>query len=216
MTSYLVYSTVALKWNRKIHCGNSCRRINLPLCLVWERRSLPASNNFWTKVQLSTKSDAFIDQYSAVSNNLLSTCCIVFLKMRYHDIVAFRTKIEWMRIWSLTLQTSRFALWHGKNIVWSFSMPLWCNKHLPGQSASIIIAFEFFGKFVSSRNPSIFWAGGKVCACFWKNVPFSRLSRYFLRSNDFGNQQHFVLKILWLIVCHWWAGIYVNKFRHFG
>jgi len=38
------------------------------LCLVWERRShtsffsstfLPASNNFWTKVQLSTKSDAF-------------------------------------------------------------------------------------------------------------------------------------------------------------
>jgi len=67
MTTYLVYSTVALKWNRKLHCGNSCRRINLPLCLVWERRShtsffsntfLPASNNFWTKVQLSTKSDA--------------------------------------------------------------------------------------------------------------------------------------------------------------
>ena len=34
-------------------------------------------------------------------------------------------------------------------------MPLWCNKHLPGQSASIIIAFEFFGMFVSSRNPNI-------------------------------------------------------------
>jgi len=39
MTSYLVYSTVTLKWNRKIQCGNSCRRISLPLCLVWERRS---------------------------------------------------------------------------------------------------------------------------------------------------------------------------------
>jgi len=39
MTSYLVYSTVALKWNRKIQCGNSCRRFSLVLCLVWERRS---------------------------------------------------------------------------------------------------------------------------------------------------------------------------------
>jgi len=67
MTSYLVYSTVALKWNRKIQSGNTCRRISFPLYLVWERHStplfcntpLPASNNFWKKVQLSTKSDAF-------------------------------------------------------------------------------------------------------------------------------------------------------------
>jgi len=27
MTSYLAYSTVALNWNRKIQCGNSCRGI---------------------------------------------------------------------------------------------------------------------------------------------------------------------------------------------
>jgi len=69
MTSYLVYSTEALKWNRKIQCGNSCGRIRLPLCLVWKHLShisflsntpLLASNNFWTKVQLSTKSDALL------------------------------------------------------------------------------------------------------------------------------------------------------------
>jgi len=68
MTHYLVYSTLALKWNRKTQCGNSCRWIS-PLWLVCELRShssflrnkpLPANNNFWTKVQLSTKSDAFL------------------------------------------------------------------------------------------------------------------------------------------------------------
>jgi len=40
------------------------------------------------------------------------------------------------------------------------------NKHFPGQSASIIIAFEFFGMLVSLRNPSIFWGGGKVVLVF--------------------------------------------------
>jgi len=44
MTSYLVYSTAALKWHRKIQCGNSCRRISPPLCLVWERRSHQVRN----------------------------------------------------------------------------------------------------------------------------------------------------------------------------
>ena len=102
MTSYLVYSTVALKWSRKFQCGNSCRRINLLLCFVRERRyptscfsntPLSASNNFWTKVELSTKSDAFL-----LTNILLSLLaffsiyCTVFLKLRYRDIVAFRTK----------------------------------------------------------------------------------------------------------------------------
>jgi len=38
----------------------------------------------------------------AVSNDLFSACCVVFLKLRYRDIVAFHTKIAWMRIWSLT------------------------------------------------------------------------------------------------------------------
>ena len=42
----------------------------------------------------------FIDQYSAVSNNFVSTSSIS--KLSYRDIAAFRTKIECMRIWSLT------------------------------------------------------------------------------------------------------------------
>jgi len=66
MTSYLVYSTVvALKWNRKIRSGNFC---SLPLFgvgtpfshLFFSNTTSPASNKFWTKVQLSTKSDAFL------------------------------------------------------------------------------------------------------------------------------------------------------------
>jgi len=34
----------------------------------------------------------FIGQYSAVSNNFFSTYFTVFLKLRYRDTVAFRTK----------------------------------------------------------------------------------------------------------------------------
>jgi len=45
-------------------------------------------------------------------------------------------------------------------------MPLGCYKHLPGQSSSIIIAFEFFGMFVSTRIPSVFWGGVKVVPIF--------------------------------------------------
>jgi len=37
------------------------------------------------------------------------------------------------------------------------------------------------------------------------NITF-RPSSYFLWSNDFDNQQHFVWNILWLIVCYWWEG----------
>jgi len=133
MTTYLVYTTVSGKWNKKIQCGNSHRRINLTLCLVWERRShtsffsntfLPASNNFWTEVQLSTNQMLFINQYSAVSNNLFSTCCSVFLKLRYRDIVAFRTK-NWMdeNLVIDSLQTSRFPLWHGQILSDHFQYP---------------------------------------------------------------------------------------------
>jgi len=208
MTTYLVYSTVALNWSRKLHCGNYCRRINLPLCLVWERRShtsfiaihscLPATI-FAQKFNSARNQMLFIDQYSAVSNNLFSTCCIVFLKLRYRDIVAFRTK-NWMdeNLIIDSLQTSRFVLWRGKNIVWSFSMPLWCNKHLPGQSASIIIAFEFFGMFVSLRNPTIFLGGRKSCACFWNNIPFFDLLGIF-----YGQTTSAVNRIQFQKFCDW-------------
>jgi len=92
-----------------------------------------------------------------------------------------------------SLQTSRFLLWCGKN-VWLFPMPLWCNKHLPGRN---VIAFEFFGMFVSTRTPSVvFGVGVKSCACFRNNIPFFRPSSYFLWSNDFDNQQHLLLNSL--------------------
>ena len=179
--------------------------------LFFTNTSLPASNNFWTKIQLSKKSDAFL------SANILLTL-IIFFNLLYSiskiDIVAFRTK-NWMDenlvVGSRQTSLSRRDV---ENIVWSFSMPLWCNKQLPGQTASI--TFEFFGMFVSSRTPSVFFGGRESCACFRNNIPFFRSSSYFLWSNDFYNQQHFVVNILWLIVCHWWAGIFVNKFHHFG
>jgi len=63
-----------------IWCGNGIPH------LFFSNTPLPANNNYWTKVQLSTKS---------VSNIFFSTCCTAFLKLRYRDIVAFRTK-NWM------------------------------------------------------------------------------------------------------------------------
>jgi len=66
----------------------------------------------------------FINQYSAVSNNLFSTCCSVFLKLRYRDIVAFRTKNcmdENLVIDSL--QTPRFPLWRDQILSDHFQYP---------------------------------------------------------------------------------------------
>jgi len=63
--------------------------------------------------------------------------------------------------------------------------------------------------------PKRCFGGEGDCACFRNNIPFSRPSSYFLWSNDFDNQQHFVLNCLWFIVCHWWAGIFVNNISPF-
>jgi len=176
MTSYLVYSTGALKWNRKIQCGNSCRRISFPLCLVWERHPTPS---FWQytpvcQQQFLDKSSAqheiicfFIDQYSAVSDNSFSTYCTVFLKLCYCDIVAFRPKINGWQFGHWLTANFTFSAVTWKNIVWSFTMPLWCTKHLPEQSASVIITFEFLvGVFVSTRTLSVFLGLGKVVLVF--------------------------------------------------
>jgi len=78
MASYLVYNTVALKSKRKIQCGDSCRRISSPLCLVWERHPTPSFKQYTPSCQQQflDKSSAqheiicfFINHYSAVSNN---------------------------------------------------------------------------------------------------------------------------------------------------
>ena len=142
----------------------------------------------------------FIDQHFAVSNNFFSTYGTVFLKLRYRDTVAFCTK-NWMheKLVTDSLQTSRFQIFSDH-----FQCPYdaLCNKHLPGHSPSIIIAFEFFGMSVSTRTPCIFWRVRESCVCFRNNIPFFPPWSYFLRSNDFDNQQHFVLNSLWLIVCN--------------
>ena len=143
-------------WERRCHTSFLARHSCLPATIFGQKFS-SARNQL-----------LFVNQYSAVFNNLFSTCCSVFLKLRYRDIVAFRTK-NWMdeNMVIDSLQTSRFPLWRGKNIVWSFSIPLWCNKHLPAQNASIIIAFEFFGMFVSTRRlTQAFFGGGKVVLVF--------------------------------------------------
>jgi len=120
---------------------------------------LPATI-FGQKFSSARNQIPFIDQYYVVPNNFFSTYCrpTVFL------LVAFCTK-NWtdenLVVDSLQIFTFPAVTW--KNIVWSFSMPLWCNKHLPGQTASIIIAFEFFDMFVSTRTPSVFLWGGKLC-----------------------------------------------------
>ena len=158
MLSRLVYNTLALKWNRKMQCGNYCRWFSLPLCLVWERRSHPSflaihpclPAEFWTKVQLSTKSDAFLS-----TNVLLSL--IIFFNLLYsisNSRVSYKKLNGWeFGHWLIANFTFPAVTW--KNIVWYFSMPLWCNKHLPEQSASIIIAFDFFGMLSPRLSRSV-------------------------------------------------------------
>jgi len=161
-----VYSTAALKWNRKIQCGNSCRRINLPLCLQYIRA---CQQQFFNKSQLSTKSDVF---YRPV------LCCLkqfffILLSSISKDALPRYSRVSYKKLnenlVTDSLQTSSLPPWRGK-VIWSFAMPLWCNKHLPGQSASIIIAFEFFHMFVSTRiaYPQRFFGGEEKLCLFSK------------------------------------------------
>jgi len=123
----------------------------------------PANNNFLTIVHLSTKSDAFYRPIkSSVSNIFFSTYCTELLKLHYRDIVGFRTK-NWKdeKLVTDSLQTSRFPLWREKILSDHFQMPMWCNKHFPGQSGSIIIAFEFFCYVCLYAYPKRF--------CRWRN-----------------------------------------------
>jgi len=70
-----MYSTVALKWNRKIQCGNSCRRISFPLYLAWERHSTPLFEQ-----QPCLAATIFGQKFSSAQNQMLSYrplfCCL--------------------------------------------------------------------------------------------------------------------------------------------
>ena len=169
---------------------------------------LPASNNFWTKVQLSTKQDAFLATSILLSLIIFTNYCTAFLKFRYRDIVAFCTK-NWMDVNFVSdldlLQTSRFPLWRGKIL---------SNHFEPPCDGKVHNCFRVFWYVFLYAYPKRFMGGRESCACFRNNIPFFRPSRYFQWSNDFDNRQHFVSNFLWLIVCHWWAGNFVNKFCH--
>ena len=87
MTSCLVLSTVALKWNRKAKSGNSCRRISLPL--VWcgngeyiQKATIQSSNQGRLNRAQQTKQVHFRDEFlsflccgtSWFKNNFSSQC----------------------------------------------------------------------------------------------------------------------------------------------
>jgi len=59
-----------------VWCGNG----------VWQQQILDKSTA-WHKIRCF-----FVDVYPCASNNYFSTYCTAFLKLRYRDIVAFRTK----------------------------------------------------------------------------------------------------------------------------
>jgi len=205
-----VYSTIALKWNRKIQCGNSCRRIGFPLyfccgnglphlflaihpcrgeargvpgggtappkfclappvapqifrvtschCIEILHRPLtaplvakpappvaPPNENVWLRPctpacqkQFLDKSTAqheircfFIDHYSAVSNNFFNLLySISKIALPRYSRVSYNKLNVWKFGHCLTANfTFPAVTW--KNIVWSFLMPLWCNKHHP-------------------------------------------------------------------------------------
>ena len=106
----------------------------------------------------------FIDHCSAVSNNFFfnGLCGISKIALPRYSRVLYKKLNGWkFGHWLTANFTFPSVTW--RNIVWSFSMPLWCNRHLQGQRVSIIIALEFFGVFVSTRNPNVFWGEGELC-----------------------------------------------------
>jgi len=115
-----------------------------------------------------------------------------------------------MRIWSLThckLHVSKYCL-----IIFN---TLWMLQTPSRTKCQHNYCFRVFWYVRLYAYPKRFFGGSESCAYFRNNIPFFRPSSCFLWSDDFDNQQHFVLNSLWLIVCHWWAGIFANKFRHF-
>jgi len=123
-------------------CGNG---VPTPLFLAIHP-CLPATI-FEQKFSSARNQMLFVDKYSAVSNNfffnlLYSTSNIALPRYTVGRVSYKKMNEKEFGNWLTANFTFPAVTW--KNIIWSFLMPLWCNKHLPGQSASIIIAFEFF------------------------------------------------------------------------
>jgi len=119
-------------------------------------------------------------------------------------------KIEWMRIrWLIycKLYVSRCDMEKSSLITFNaFVMQKTparakCQHGYCFRVSSYVCLFAYTKRFF-----------GENCSCFRNNLPFYRPSSCCLWSNDFDDQQHFVLNSLWLIVCHWRAGIFVTNF----
>ena len=142
----------------------------------------PASNNFCSKGQLSMKSDTFLSTNILLSLLIFfSTYCAVSLKLRYRHIVAFRTKkLNWWETGHWLTANFTFSAVSWKNIVWSFSIPVWYSKHLPGQGASIMIAFDCL-VCLSLCVPQAFFSGGGTVVLVLEIIyPFSALKLFFM------------------------------------
>ena len=159
------------------------RWISCRLCYRWLLISISLSATIFGQSTAQHEIRCFfIEPSSALRNKFFSTYCIVFLKLRSRDIVAFRSKNctdDKLAIDSLQTANLTFAVATWKSIVSSFSTPLWCNKHLPGPSA--IYCFEFFGMFVSTcrlRIPGVFSVRDSG-ACFQNNYVLFDLQVFF-------------------------------------
>jgi len=110
----------------------------------------------------------FSPKLDAFSSNIILLSPIIFFNLPYwiskialprHSHISYKK----LNLWEFGhWVTANFTF---PNIVWSFSMALGCYKHLPGQSNSIISAFEFFGMFLCAY-PSVFLGGVEVVAIF--------------------------------------------------
>jgi len=178
------------------------------LCLVWKRRShtsflaihscLPATI-FGQKFSSARSQMLFIDQHSAVSNiffNLLYSISKIALP-RYSRVLY--KKIEWVRIWSLThykLHVSRCDVEKYCLIIFNTIVMQLIPSRAKCQNN---YCFRVFWYVCLYANPKQFWGVGKVVLVFEIIYFFSAFKIFSMTStmsNDFNNQQHFVLNIL--------------------
>jgi len=126
---------------------------------------LPVSNSFWTKVQLSTKSDAFPSTNILLSLIIFSTYCTVYLKLRYRDIVAFRnTKLNGWAFghWLTANFTYPAVTW--KILSDHFQRPCDAINTFQGNVPALLISsFCYVCLYVYSKH---FFQGKESFACF--------------------------------------------------
>jgi len=84
--------------------------------LFFSNTSLPASKNFWTKIQLSKKSDAFS------SANILMSLTIFFSLLYSISKIALP---RYSHVSYKKLNGWKFGRWLTAN----FTFPLWCRKY---------------------------------------------------------------------------------------